>query len=153
MDTVHPDALRAARGSRLRKYQKVWDDGGVAGVVGELRRVVGNRRMRRAARSDQSRATLAPMGSARVAAVRVEESVDRSAMAYVPVAQPVRTVLVAAATTDRAVTEHRWRPLTPELVVVPVQGSHNGPDSIGAAHRVHQVVAVALDELRRLAAG
>jgi thioesterase domain-containing protein len=150
MDTVHPDALRELRGSRWRKYERVWSEGGVRAVAGELRRVVDGRRLRLAARTNTSRHVLAPMGAARLAAVRVEESVDRSAMAYRPLAQPVRTVLVAAANTDRSVTERRWRPLTPELVVVAVEGDHNGPDSIGAAHRAHQVVAVAVDELARL---
>ncbi len=151
MDTVHPDALRESRGSRLDKYRSLLRDGGARGVVTEMRRRFDERRrLFLATRRGGGAAAGAALGAAQTAAVLVEESVDRSAMAYHPRQLPTRTVLLAASATDRAYTEARWRPIAPGLVVVPVEGSHNGPDSIGAAHRVHQVVTVAVDELTRL---
>lgn len=158
MDTVHPDALRESRGSRLDKYRQLFADGGAVGVVREVRRVIESRRRlflatRRGGVGSNGDASGAALGAAQTAAVLVEESVDRSAMAYHPIALPGRTVLLAASATDRAYTEQRWRPVASGLVVVPVEGSHNGPDSIGAAHRVHQVADAAVAELHRLHQG
>jgi enterobactin synthetase component F len=151
MDTVHPDALRESRGSRLDKYRQLFTDGGAAGVAREVRvRLESRRRLFLATRRGERESAGTVLGAAQTAAVLVEESVDRSAMAYHPVPQPGRTVLLAAATTDRAYTEQRWRPIAGGLVVVPVEGSHNGPDSIGAAHRVHQVADAAVAELQLL---
>ena len=151
MDTVHPDALRESRGSRFAKYRRLFADGGARGVATELnRRVAARRRLALAIRRGETTGAGAALGAAQTAAVLVEESVDRSAMAYHPLRLPTRTVLLAASATDRAYTEARWRPIASGLVVVPVEGSHNGPDSIGAAHRVHQVVATATLELTRL---
>jgi thioesterase domain-containing protein len=151
MDTVHPDALRESRGSRLDKYRQLFADGGAAGVAREVQRVVeSRRRLFLATRRGEAAANGTALGAAQSAAVLVEESVDRSAMAYHPVRLPARTVLLAASATDRAYTEQRWRPVASGLVVTSVEGSHNGPDSIGAAHRVHQVVDAAVAELDRL---
>lgn len=151
MDTVHPDAMRESRASRWTKYRRLWREQGVPGAIAEVRRVAQSRRMQFAARvGTGTSAAAAPMGAARTAAVLVEESVDRSVMAYHPVALPVRTVLVAATATDRAHTEHRWRPLAGQLVVEPVEGAHSGPESIGLAPRVGRVVEVVVDELERL---
>jgi thioesterase domain-containing protein len=148
MDTVHPDALRASRGSRADKYRRLWVDGGARGVFTEVRRRIEARR--RLVSATKRGPVSTTMGSAQMAAVLVEESVDRSAIAFHPTSLPCRTVLLAASATDRTYTEDAWRPSAPGLVVVPVEGSHNGPDSIGAAHRVHQVGEAAVSELARL---
>jgi thioesterase domain-containing protein len=151
MDTVHPDALRESRGSRFGKYRQLFADGGAAGVAREVRvRFESRRRLFLATRRGEAESSGTALGSAQTAAVLVEESVDRSAMAYHPVPMPGRTVLLAASATDRVHTEQRWRPIAGGLVVVPVEGSHNGPDSIGAAHRVHQVADAAVAELQLL---
>ena len=71
-----------------------------------------------------------------------------AALDHVPEPTRVPIVLYAANTTKRARTEHRWRTVAPELLVVPIEGRHRGFDSIMGADRVHQITDDLTSRLR-----
>jgi hypothetical protein len=79
--------------------------------------------------------------------------VPLTALDHDPEPTTVPIVLYAANTTKRARTEHRWRTVAPDLLVVPIIGRHRGFDSIMGVDRVHQITDDLTDRMRSRTSG
>ena len=143
VDTMFPGEYRHRWSNRWWKYKSLFRRDAIGDVVDEFTTAVKRRAKKYLARFGRR---LVVLGGESLPAVEstTASGVPFAALDHVPEPTRVPIVLYAANTTKRARTEHRWRTVAPDLLVVPIEGRHRGFDSIMGADRVHQVA----DDLR-----
>ena len=157
MDTVHPQAHRDTRLPRWKKYPHLIMHEGLRATAAEVHEkvVAGTRILTNRARVKLRRTDAATYPSATVetpaavsAQVAVERSVDDAVVTYWPPAHATPVVFLSASQSGGTYTLDYWEPILPRVRVVPVEGSHSGPDAVGSPARVHQWVKAINDTLQ-----
>ena len=138
IDTMFPGEYRHLWSNRWWKYKSLFRRDALGDVVDEFTTAMARRAKKLLARVGRR---LMEIGGESVPAAEPSTGwwMPFTALDYDPEPTSVPIVLYAANTTNRARTEHRWRTVAPDLLVVPIEGRHRGFDSIMGADRVHQV--------------
>jgi thioesterase domain-containing protein/acyl carrier protein len=139
VDTMFPGEYRHLWSNRWWKYKSLFRRDAIGMVVDEFSTAMRRRAKKYVVRLGRK---LVVLGGESLPAVEstTASGVPFTALDHDPERTVVPIVLYAANTTKRARTEHRWRTVAPDLMVVPIIGRHRGFDSIMGADRVHQIV-------------
>ncbi len=138
IDTMFPGEYRHLWSNRWWKYKSLFRPDAIGDVVDELATSLKRRGERLLVRLGRR---LMEIGGESVPEAEPSTGwgMPLAALDHEPEPTRVPIVLYAANTTKRARTEHRWRTVAPDLLVVPIEGRHRGFDSIMGADRVHQI--------------
>ncbi len=137
-DTMFPGEYRHLWSNRWWKYKSLFRADAISTVVDEFTTAMARRAKKLVARLGRRLVVLAGESLPHVESTTAS-GVPFTALDHEPEPTRVPVVLYAANTTKRARTEHRWRTVAPDLLVVPIEGRHRGFDSIMGPDRVHQI--------------